>query len=498
MKKKIILWVMLAAMMCSGLLSGCQLIPKEEELPVAPIIESNEVEEYKQVTVVRKDLVAIDTVNCKYEALQKEDLAFKLGGERIGNVYVQVGQTVEKGDLLAELTHDSLADQIKSQEHQMAVLRMQKSHLQALKTLELARQDAMIADLDAQLEEVNELLEQRTEWDELWKSYEEQLKQWELDMELWESQQTAPEVPQTTSPEETVPEETVPEETAAESTVPDSTDPETTVPEDTVPTTDSSVPQKPEEPEECPVEQTLEELTQQKDNLERSRRDQLSRKVSVTNSYDQQIDAVDDSLYVQQLRMDELEQDLEERRIYAGIHGIVSFIKMERVESFTSSGIVSSNQIGSGQRSVKDEVFITVMNTDSMYFTVSGEDAANFPVGTEVVIRFDKRELKATSVEMPEGVVAEEGKQYAYLKLETPDPSLKDAAMGSIDLITEQRNQVLCLPQRVIQKAEDQEFVYVLNEEGLKTMQEVTTGIEINGFVEILGGLKEGDSVIVE
>ena len=250
MKKKIILWVMLAAMMCSGLLSGCQLIPMEEELPVAPIIESNEVEEYKQVTVVRKDLVAIDTVNCKYEALQKEDLAFKLGGERIGNVYVQVGQTVEKGDLLAELTHDSLADQIKSQEHQMAVLRMQKSHLQALKTLELARQDAMIADLDTQLEEVNELLKQRTEWDELWKSYEEQLKQWELDMELWESQQTAPEVPQTTSPEETVPEETVPEETAAESTVPDSTDPETTVPEDTVPTTDSSVPQKPEEPEE--------------------------------------------------------------------------------------------------------------------------------------------------------------------------------------------------------------------------------------------------------
>ena len=57
---------------------------------------------------------------------------------------------------------------------------------------------------------------------------------------------------------------------------------------------------------------------------------------------------------------------------------------------------------------------------------------------------------------------------------------------------------MLCLPQRVIQKAEDQEFVYVLNEEGLKTMQEVTTGIEINGFVEILGGLKEGDSVIVE
>ena len=88
MKKKYIVWVTLAAMLSSVFMSGCQLIPVEEELPVAPIIETNDVEEYKQISVERRDLIAIDTVSCKYEAIQKEDLAFKLSGEQIGHVYV--------------------------------------------------------------------------------------------------------------------------------------------------------------------------------------------------------------------------------------------------------------------------------------------------------------------------------------------------------------------------------------------------------------------------
>ena len=483
MKKKYIVWVTLAAMLSSVFMSGCQLIPVEEELPVAPIIETNDVEEYKQISVERRDLIAIDTVSCKYEAIQKEDLAFKLSGEQIGHVYVQVGQTVKKGDLLAELVHDSLADQIISQEYQMTKLRLQKTHLQTLKTLEMARQDAILADLDSQLKLLDELLKQRTEWDDLWKNYEEQLKQWELDMEQWESQQKDPEVPAASEPE---------------NAVPDSTEQDVPTTEETVPETTVTAPQKPQEPEKCPVEQTLEELTLQKENLERSRKNQESSKISVANNYDQQIDTVDDSLYVQQLRMEELKEDLEERRIYAGIDGVVSYMKMERVEQFTSSGIVSSNQVGAGQRSVKGETFISIMNMDSMYFTVTGEDAAKFPVGMDVVIRYNNQELKATSVEEPEAAKSEEEKAYAYLKLETPDPTLGEAAMGYIDLIAQQLNQVLCLPQRVIQTADGQEFVYVLNEEGMKVMQDVKIGVQIDGYVEILEGLAEGDSVIVE
>jgi hypothetical protein len=283
-----------------------------------------------------------------------------------------------------------------------------------------------------------------------------------------------------------------------ENTVPDSTEQDVPTTEETVPETTVTAPQKPQEPEKCPVEQTLEELTLQKENLERSRKNQESSKISVTNNYDQQIDTVDDSLYVQQLRMEELKEDLEERRIYAGIDGVVSYMKMERVEQFTSSGIVSSNQVGAGQRSVKGETFISIMDMDSMYFTVTGEDAAKFPVGTDVVIRYNNQELKATSVEEPEAAKSEEEKAYAYLKLETPDPTLGEAAMGYIDLIAQQLNQVLCLPQRVIQTADGQEFVYVLNEEGMKVMQDVRIGAQIDGYVEILEGLAEGDSVIVE
>ena len=41
-------------------------------------------------------------------------------------------------------------------------------------------------------------------------------------------------------------------------------------------------------------------------------------------------------------------------------------------------------------------------------------------------------------------------------------------------------------------------MVYMLNEEGLRVMQEVVTGLENETCVEIVSGLSEGDSVILQ
>ena len=57
---------------------------------------------------------------------------------------------------------------------------------------------------------------------------------------------------------------------------------------------------------------------------------------------------------------------------------------------------------------------------------------------------------------------------------------------------------MLLLNADAIQKSNGESFVYVLDEEGMRSMQPVVTGLEADGMVEIVRGLQEGDSVILD
>lgn len=56
MRKKSLRWTILTVA-ASCLLSACQLIPKEEELPEPPVLKSYEMVDYHQIPVCRGDLV---------------------------------------------------------------------------------------------------------------------------------------------------------------------------------------------------------------------------------------------------------------------------------------------------------------------------------------------------------------------------------------------------------------------------------------------------------
>ena len=96
--------------------TSCAILPEEEELPAAPVVRDYEVEEYEQTPVLRGDLQLSQKVSCTYRPAKAEDLSFALGGEYISAVYVETGQTVKKGQLLAELEQGNIDEQIEAQE----------------------------------------------------------------------------------------------------------------------------------------------------------------------------------------------------------------------------------------------------------------------------------------------------------------------------------------------------------------------------------------------
>lgn len=460
MRKKSLRWTILTVA-ASCLLSACQLIPKEEALPEPPVLKSYEMVDYHQIPVCRGDLVQRKTIKCQYISANVERLSFSLSEQKVGALYVEVGQTVHAGDLLAELEMEDQKERIHTLENQMEILRVNIRYAKNDRALEQRKQDALLTDIRNRLRDVEALIQARTDWetvyaeweaaDALWQS---EYAAWEKQMEAWEAAQTRPAEADDTQEPESPPVQ----------------------------------PEKPEAPPEPPTELTLDELNKQREELLEEKRAQEAAGYEAVKAYDRLIQSDEDTLYILGLQIEELRQELRPRQLYAGIDGTVTYVQKSTDDFF-------------GLRTQKDVTFITITDRENMAFIVGGEDALLFPVGTEVTVVCKDQEVLVRSVEPAElGIQnpADSGKLTAFLKLVDPTAAVEENAEGKITLILEERRNVLYLDAGAVQTAEGQPFVYVLDETGLKVMQPVTTGLECDGKIEITGGLEEGDKVIME
>lgn len=429
MRKNMLPWLGLAIV--PVLCTACQFMPEEEQLKTAPIIQSYEVEEYKQSTVMRGDLVLSMTVDCVYVAAKQEELSFPLGGEYIDKIYVSEGQQVQAGELLAELKNDNLLEQISAKEYELEVLNIQKSNIVENRNLELNRQDTLIAGLDTQLAS---LMEQIQACDEQISAEQEENMGEEQDEEVSGEQG----------------------ENAGEA-----------------------------QDDESYSEQQKAALTEAASAVAAQKQEQQNQRESAEKSYKKQLQEVEDSLYIEGLRLGELKEDLKQRQIYAGIDGTVTYVK----------------EADDGERSVKGKRFITVADLDTNVFAVSGDDAQYFTAGMQVTISCGKNEYTADVVDGSELGLSESEENeepVSYLRLSQPDSTLEDGKKGKIVLTVDQRENVLYVNKDAIKTANGEPFVYMLDEDGLRIMQKVVTGLENEDYVEIISGLEEGESVIIE
>ena len=116
------LW--LASLSLLILCNGCGLLPKEAELPRAPVVHEVEDVEHAVTTVMRGDIIVSKNVACQYKPARVESLAFSVSGEYIRGFFVQPGDAVEPGDLLGELVMDDLQEQKAEQDWQLKKLEL--------------------------------------------------------------------------------------------------------------------------------------------------------------------------------------------------------------------------------------------------------------------------------------------------------------------------------------------------------------------------------------
>lgn len=105
--------------MMGCLLTGCATTTEEEDNLIL-IEKEQEALVYEMATVSVDDVEKTGKVRCSYQQVNDESLSFPVSGKRVAEVYVEEGDTVVKGQLLAELDIGNANEQIRTLEYNIA------------------------------------------------------------------------------------------------------------------------------------------------------------------------------------------------------------------------------------------------------------------------------------------------------------------------------------------------------------------------------------------
>ncbi len=155
-------WIlMLPALACVLMMSSCSLLPEEEVYADAPVIQAFSGVGFKLAQVERGDMVQKERISCTYVPVQTETLKYSVGGLYYGETFVEVGDSVTEGQLLAELDMSGIDDKLDAVSLQIEKLGIRLAALEENRGLALEKQRLMMpkateAELNEALEKVNE------------------------------------------------------------------------------------------------------------------------------------------------------------------------------------------------------------------------------------------------------------------------------------------------------------------------------------------------------
>ena len=359
MHKKIAAALLLPAVM---LLSSCDLLPAEEPVRTVTMVRSADQTEYKTATIIRGDLAQTRRLYCSYLPLRTDMLSFAVGGEYIDEIFVQVGDYVQEGQLLAQLEMEDLEKEITESQRAISALELELGYLANEEEIEIERQRILHADPDALADAL----------------------------------------------------------------------------------------------------------------------------ADVTEGFEARRQTIEDSLLLERMHLDVLEQEKAEKQIRAPYDGTITYLRT----------------FADGETSRLRDRVMTIVDSSMSIFRVDTEHWQYLNEGMQFTITANNAEYSATvttteALGHPPEEIKEGGYGRIYMKPDGIVVGLKDNDRGTFDLVLDSREDVLLAPVNAVATLNGQTVVYYVQENGVKAYKPVTTGMEANAMVEIIEGVTEGELVVV-
>ncbi len=202
-------------------------------------------------------------------------------------------------------------------------------------------------------------------------------------------------------------------------------------------------------------------------------------KESIEKSYKNQLEDAADSVELLEARLKEAGEYMKNGSLYAPMDGVISFVKAELEGSTTD----------------RTERVISLYDPDSRMFISGNTEAIPYIDPAEdytIVCGLGNAQREYTVAPAN----TENWGEQIYFRLldEEYDPNI--IKNGKISIITEEAEEVLCVDRTAVHASGEKYYVYLLDEEGIRRMQFVETGLWGSDLVEIRSGLEEGDYVI--
>lgn len=184
------------------------------------------------------------------------------------------------------------------------------------------------------------------------------------------------------------------------------------------------------------------------------------------------------------IRLDRLRAELDATKLYAPISGRVTWI---------------SRQAEEGEIVQAFQRIVRIADPTNLVFEYQGRDANEFSVGMDCTIIVREDEYPGTVILTPTSVPFDQREEFEDTVHIRPAASIPDARLGTnatAQLILAEREDVLVLPKRAVQRYSTRRYVHVLVN-GVRVERDVEVGLETATEVEIVRGLEEGEEVVL-
>lgn len=199
----------------------------------------------------------------------------------------------------------------------------------------------------------------------------------------------------------------------------------------------------------------------------------------VEERYKDPMQDIQDQIAILEIAEKKYQDQIERGTIHSTIDGIISTIRSDTIGKYVEN----------------TTTFVQVVDTSVCMFEVETEYANYFTVGQEVALE------SSSSIYYDTVVYSIEGNRVLFKPNADQIISLKSTTR--FFLVLDKRENVLTLSKSSIRYTDDATYVYVLDDNGFRTMKEIVIGLEggpadttAKTRIEVVSGLEQGDVVI--
>ncbi|MFR1803299.1 MAG: efflux RND transporter periplasmic adaptor subunit [Faecalispora jeddahensis] len=172
-------------------------------------------------------------------------------------------------------------------------------------------------------------------------------------------------------------------------------------------------------------------------------------------------------------------------------------------------GVILEKKVEVNTVSVPGTVAFVIANVDKMELEayILADDAVNIQLGdeTEIIDRSENRQtttgkvaaIAPSAVEMTSSLGVNQKRVKVTIEPSGPLPQMKQGYEADIRIITQKKDDVLTVPLAAVFDYEGKSCVFAIHD-GKTVLRTVKKGIQDQESVEILEGLKEGETVLSE